>query len=590
MKIRKISGIQKKYLGNTLALLILALLLSSIGVWIYMRQNMTNIVIDKYRFMTEKMGLSLDNLYQKSEEITAECITSENVQNSLRTSQLETVEKNALGKYFAYIDLDYVIDYCYVDNKENVYTKSYSRISYKDFKNSGFLQMLSQSYAATQWFYTKDTLFHTGESYLFIGRNVRSMNYAHEPGRLYFKMDLRFLQSVMEDQQILDEVAVGIVDNNGNLCLHDYPGNFSLSSQDQKEILKLTDSVQSGLLEGEYRLDSGILQAYRQKDTGFLIFTLVPDNVLTRGFLPIFLVLACIYLIVAVLAVGVSLYISNVFTRPIQQISQKMTGFDGKDFSNKLNIHTNTELDSIGDSYNEMLSNIELLLKEIKKQEKELRTSELNMLINQINPHFLYNTLDTIYMLARINKEMTTMKMIHALSSYLRLSLSKGRDIVTVADELENVKSYMEIQQIRNADLFTYEIQCRVPENDRWILKLILQPLAENAIKYGFSDMMEGGIIRIEVNETEEKLTFLFYNNGIPMDTETAEKLNNLSCIPITELKHVFPDKKHGYGIVNVITRLRLKYGEDVVFRYEICNDGTKCIIQLPGPGKENDE
>ena len=109
-----------------------------------------------------------------------------------------------------------------------------------------------------------------------------------------------------------------------------------------------------------------------------------------------------------------------------------------------------------------MLINIENLLTEIKDQQKELRTSELNMLINQINPHFLYNTLDTIYMLARINKEETTMKMIQALSKYLRLSLSKGNDIVTVADELENVRSYLQIQEIRNENLFTYTVDCEV--------------------------------------------------------------------------------------------------------------------------------
>ena len=109
-----------------------------------------------------------------------------------------------------------------------------------------------------------------------------------------------------------------------------------------------------------------------------------------------------------------------------------------------------------------MLKNIEEFQNEVKNQQKELRISEMNTLISQINPHFLYNTLDTIYMLARINGEEKTMKMIQALSKYLRLSLSKGREIVTVEDELENVKSYMEIQQIRNENLFRYEIECKL--------------------------------------------------------------------------------------------------------------------------------
>ena len=126
-----------------------------------------------------------------------------------------------------------------------------------------------------------------------------------------------------------------------------------------------------------------------------------------------------------------------------------------------------------------MLKNIEEFQNEIKNQQKELRISEMNTLISQINPHFLYNTLDTIYMLARINGEEKTMKMIQALSKYLRLSLSKGREIVTVEDELENVKSYMEIQQIRNENLFHYgDRMWRKRLKTKVDIKLILQPIS----------------------------------------------------------------------------------------------------------------
>ena len=192
------------------------------------------------------------------------------------------------------------------------------------------------------------------------------------------------------------------------------------------------------------------------------VFTVVPSSVMTQGTMRVLTVLIGIYLFVAVVAVVLSIYFSKRFTSPIREISEEMTQFDGNDFSRLIELNTNTELDQIGHSYNKMLKNIENLLAEIKEQEGVLRRTELNMLLAQINPHFLYNTLDTIYMLARINGEETTMKMIQALSKYLRLSLSKGSDIVTVEDELENVKSYMEIQQIRNANLFRYEIECKV--------------------------------------------------------------------------------------------------------------------------------
>src|SRR5699024_2991285 len=202
------------------------------------------------------------------------------------------------------------------------------------------------------------------------------------------------------------------------------------------------------------------------------------------------------------------------------------------------------------------------LLVEIKSPGRDLSTSELNMLISQINPHFLYNTLDTIYMLARINKEETTMRMIQALSKYLRLSLSKGSEIVTVEDELENVRSYIEIQQIRNQDLFTCEIDCRVDAAGTYVLKLILQPLVENAVKYGFQDRFEGGRIVITVEEKEGDLYLSVSNNGSPMDPAMAEKINGMNDLPVAELKDCFPDKRHGYGVMNILMRSRLKYGD----------------------------
>lgn len=591
MRKGKISNIQKKYLTYTLLLLALTIILSSVGVWIFMRKNMTEVIVDNYVFINEKMGMTLDYLYTRSDETTAECILDDAVQDSLKTRELEEVEKNALSKYFAYLDLEDIEEYCYVDNKKNVYTKSYSKISYEDFQESGLEDALAGTYAETKWFLTRDTLFGTGEEALFIGRYVRNMEYSHEPGMIFFKMNDQFLKRVIETQSGTEEdVAIGIIDKNGNFFMGNYPENFQLEERDKEKILSLTKKEDSGVILTRYKGEGGILQAYRQQESGMVIFTLVPNKILDRGLNQIFLVLAGIYAIVTLIAVAVSLYFSRIFTKPIQMISREMTSFDGKDFSHTISLHTDTELDQIGESYNKMLGNIERLLTEIKKQEKELRVSEMNMLISQIKPHFLYNTLDTIYMLARINGEKTTMKMIQALSGYLRLSLSKGSDMVTVEDELDNVKNYLEIQKIRNEDLFSYEISCQPEVENRWTLKLILQPLAENAIKYGFCDIFEGGLIRIDVRELSGRLTFSVYNNGKPMDKEIAEKINALGKVPVPEMKKAFPDKQKGYGVINIATRLRLKYGDQVEFGYEVLEEGTRCVIKLPVDGKENYE
>lgn len=585
-KIRTHSGIRRKYLKYTVALLVLALFMSSIGVWTYVKNDTTKVIIEKYEFVTEKIGISLDNLYRKSDEVTAECIMNDSVQKSLRTESLDEMEKGVLSKYFAYIDLENVADYCYIDNKKNVYARAYSKVSYKDFEESGFERLLGKEYSKTKWFWAEDTLFGSGEEALFIGRYVRSMEYAHEPGMLFLKMDTNFLsKSGGAEPYMSENIVTGVMDASGNVCASWMPEDYKADEGLLNTIRGMADVREGGMIRSGERITGGVLSVYRQPEGGMLVYTFVPDSVLNSGLNHILLVLLAIYSVVIAIAVILSIYFSERFTKPIQDITEAMLRFDGNDFNSTIDLHTNTELDQIGQSYNEMLGNIERLLREIKEQEKELRTSELNMLISQINPHFLYNTLDTIYMLARINKEETTMRMIQALSRYLRLSLSKGGDIVTVEDELENVRSYMEIQQIRNDSLFTYEIDCGVDQESVHVLKLILQPLVENAIKYGFQDIFEGGIIHITVKEEPEYLVLCVYNNGTPIERGMLEKLNRLDSMALTDMKESFPDKKHGYGIVNIVTRLRLKYGDHVKFYYEAYEDGTSCVLKIPKEG-----
>lgn len=194
-------GIQKWYFKHTLALLILALLLSGIGIWSFVKQNISNAIIDKYEFMDEKMGMELDALFQRSDEVTADCIIRDDVQKSLLFQPLEDSEQKALSKYFAYVDLDEIGEYFYIDNKQNIYTRSYSSVTYEEFVKSGFEELLGDEYAKTKWIWTKDTLFGTDKEALFIGRYVRSMDYAHEPGMLYFKMEEDFLDKILGMQR-----------------------------------------------------------------------------------------------------------------------------------------------------------------------------------------------------------------------------------------------------------------------------------------------------------------------------------------------------------------------------------------------------
>ena len=178
------------------------------------------------------MGITLENMFRKSDEATAECILYDDVQKTLQAQGLEEVKHIALSKYFAYVDLDHVADYCYVDNKGNVYSKSYSDVTFRDVENSGFQRLSGGGVFPDEMVLGKDTLFGTGDYALFIGRYVRSLEYAHEPGMLFFKMEDGFLREITgENQELTDEAAVGVIDRNGQICMSSAPEDFSEAEQ-----------------------------------------------------------------------------------------------------------------------------------------------------------------------------------------------------------------------------------------------------------------------------------------------------------------------------------------------------------------------
>lgn len=576
----RISGIQKRFLKYTLPLFLIAILLSFTAIFVFMRNTTIKTLTQKNHFQCEKMGISLDELYSQTDSATAGIIINENVQKSLWNRTLTGVESAALTKYFGYIRLSSVADYAYVDNKQNVYTRSYSVINYSQFQESKLSSYLKDEYSTTRWFVANDTLFGTNEKSLFVARYIRCMDASYVPGEVFLKMDNSFLGSLIRTDE-LKESAVGIMDEHGEVFDYISASSSELDDSIKEKVLETAEAQNAGIiLDGDWSY-KGILTAYRQPQSGMIIFSFIPAGVINREVNSLALFLLILYVLIMITVVVFSFYFSIKYTEPITEISDRMSGFGDGDFDNTLNIHTGTELDRIGDSYNLMLNNIKDLLTEVKEQQTALTRSEINTLLNQINPHFLYNTLDTIYMQARINSDDLTMEMIQALSKYLRLSLSKGSDVVSVGDELENVRSYLKIMQIRNQDLFTYTIQCDVDQEKTATLKLILQPLVENCIKHGFSEIYEGGIITIHVSERNGRLIYTVTNNGLGILKEKAEFLNRASNASIQELPSLFPDKKHGYCFINLVTRLRLKYLDEASITYST-EGGTTVTVEIP--------
>ncbi len=580
---KKIHGIQSLFLKYVLTLLAMAMILSGIGIGTLLGRNVNRAIVSQFTYVNDRIAVQLQNEYARTDAVMKRFLESPEIQDSLRSRKPDSIEKEKLELLLSYADLKYMETYIYVDNKNNLYLQAYRNTSYEKLCASGLIKELGDAYSKTRWIWTKDRVFDREGSYLFIGRYMRNMEFHHEPGMLFFQVNDGFFRNILKDAAQEDGICM-ILDTDGKLCYRTHQDSYEFSKKQEENLRKKISEYQDkGILQARFDLKGlGTVLFQTVSDSGFTAVTLIPDSIFHAVAVRNLLILLGVYAVIAAVAVICSVYFSRRFTKPVTEISNAMKAFEGGDFSSHLQLHTHTELDAIGNAFNNMVKNIEQLVQEVRENEQALRKSELSSLMYQINPHFLYNTLDTIYMLARINKEEVTMKMIQALSGFMKISLSKGSDVIPVSDELQHVKSYMEIQKIRNNDLFQYEISCEEHLKQVPVLKLILQPLVENAIKHGFAKIYQGGRIVIRVWQDGQELVFQIENNGEPMKPEVIELIQMMRREELSAVRCAFPGQDSGYGIGNVISRLRLKYDDRIAFSYTSDAQSTCCTIRIP--------
>ena len=215
-------------------------------------------------------------------------------------------------------------------------------------------------------------------------------------------------------------------------------------------------------------------------------------------------------------------------------------------------------------------------MEDIVTEHESKRKSEFDTLQSQINPHFLYNTLDIIVWMIENEQKQEAVKIVTALARFFRISLSKGKSIITVRDELEHVRNYLTIQQMRFKNKFTYTIEAGEDVMELVSLKLMLQPLVENAIYHGMEFMDGDGEICVEVHREDDELWFRISDNGLGMTAEQAAGL-------LGEKHHVSSKRGSGIGVKNVNERIKLYFGEDYGLQIQSEPDeGTVVRIHLP--------
>jgi len=282
--------------------------------------------------------------------------------------------------------------------------------------------------------------------------------------------------------------------------------------------------------------------------------------------LNIFIIIGLLLLIIVI---GIGIIMSRTVTKPISALEKKMSEFDKEFEQIVIDEEACFEAQSLSYQFNEMIKTIKLLVKEVEYNEKSLKVYELNALRSQINPHFLYNSLDTIIWMAEFGDNKKVIDITKALASFFRLSLSKGDEFNTIEDEIKHIEQYLFIQKQRY-ETMEYSIRMDMDIKDKKVPKIILQPIVENAIYHGIRPKEGVGKIDIRVFKKEGYINFEIIDNGIGYDTKSINKEKNNKA------------KLGGVGIRNVNERIKLGYGDNSgVFIKSKIGKGTTVTIKL---------
>lgn len=300
------------------------------------------------------------------------------------------------------------------------------------------------------------------------------------------------------------------------------------------------------------------------------------DEVMSSVNTIVYILFTCV-IISLVLVVIVSFKFSRTLTNPIFKLKRLMKQAESGDLTVRFNFQHNDEIGELGQSFNHMIARIDQLIQMVYVEQENKRTAEMKSLQEQIKPHFLYNTLDTISWMARDYDAEDIVRLVDALTNMFRIGLSHGKDIITVKEEITHVSNYLYIQKIRYKDKLNYVIHVDESLYAIEVPKLILQPLVENAIYHGVKAKRGGGTITITGVPEGENLVFTVQDDGAGMLQEKVEELNRRMS------ERSVLDEKKSFGLFYIRERIQLCYGKGYGVHVEsTLGEGTRVTITLP--------
>lgn len=397
-------------------------------------------------------------------------------------------------------------------------------------------------------------------------------------GVILIDLKLRVIAETIKDVRLGKTGYLMVLDRNGEKIYsptHSILQNISLIEALQSNNGTFSKKVNGESLQFIYRTSTftnwTMVGVFPSNDT-------IPEVQQIQFFVVSFLFFVCLFGITA------SYFLSHSISKPIHELMMAMEKAESGDLSIRYKGVRKDEVGKLGRSFNSMLHQIDKLIKLTEQQERKKREAEFRTLQANIKPHFLYNTLDTIQWMARKKNAPDVAEMVGSLSKLFKIGLSKGKTIIPVREEVEHIKSYLKIQSVRYQKKLNYEITVSPKIEQVSILKMVLQPVVENAIYHGIKERRTEGFISIELTEKEEILFITIRDNGKGMNHETLQQLRySLASFVTTPPLKGDDEDTTGYGLANVHARLKLTFGEEYCVNIESEeNKGTTVSIIHP--------
>lgn len=289
-----------------------------------------------------------------------------------------------------------------------------------------------------------------------------------------------------------------------------------------------------------------------------------------------------VFAVISAVIIFLSYYIPRSITSPIRKLSEVTEQVAKGNLTVRSQVRSGVEINMLSDSLNTMIDKINELLKQVTEEQIRLRKAEFELLQSQINPHFLYNTLDAIIWLAESGEQKKVVSMVGSLSEFFRTSLNRGEDIITIKKELQHVRSYLEIQQIRYQDILKYEIDVPEELHKYLIPKITIQPLVENALYHGIKNKRGFGKIIISGKRDADYFMIQVEDNGIGITEERLAEVRD-------GIRNKVLTGKDIYGLYNVNERIRLNFGGSYGISIE-STYGSSTVVSLKLPFMEEEK